>query len=379
MKNCKCISCGVNRLKQSSLFGMLPRVTSDCKPFPSGGVLYQCQACGLIQKYVDINLASEISEIYSQYEIYKTAGGQEQLIFNVDKTAPRSKFIVDFLKDSAIKSEYGSMIDIGCGNGSMLKSFSLAYPGWTLNGSELRDDGRKDLEKINNFHRLYGEDIDQIEEKFDLITLIHSLEHIQNPRDFIKKLLQKLKKNGKILIQVPDYENSIFDVLIVDHISHFTVSTLTNMMSSLGIKVDYISNKFIVKEITLLISNSDLESEENILLDNNDLKILDFDARIQYLKMMLDHARSYAEKTPKFGIFGTSISAMWLYGGVNFKASFFADEDPSKLGAKIDGKEIVDPKNLKNGANLYLPLNRQVSKAISSRYKNLNTEFYDFS
>jgi 2-polyprenyl-3-methyl-5-hydroxy-6-metoxy-1,4-benzoquinol methylase len=379
MKNCKCILCGEDGLKQSPLFNLLPRVTSDCKPFPSGGALYQCQACSFIQKFSDANLVSEISKIYGQYEIYKIAGGKEQLIFNGKKIAPRSKFLVDFLQNTAVKSDFGSMIDIGCGNGSMLKSFGLAFPEWRLNGTELREDGLGELQKISNFKRLYGGDIYQIEEKFDLITLIHSLEHMKSPRDFIKTLLTKLKKNGKILIQVPDYENSIFDVLIADHISHFTVKTLTRMMRSLGVSIDYISNEYIVKEITLLISTPILDAEEKALLTKDDIKILDFDSRVLYLIKMLDHARSYAEKKPDFGIFGTSISAMWLYGGINHKASFFADEDPSKQGANIDGKIIIDPRHLKDGTNIYLPLNKSVSKVLSNRYKNLNIEYYDFS
>ena len=66
----RCQICGDGTLNELTAFADLPRVTSDCKPWPSGGRLAMCTSCGGIQKILDARWFAEIGEIYGAYEIY---------------------------------------------------------------------------------------------------------------------------------------------------------------------------------------------------------------------------------------------------------------------------------------------------------------------
>jgi SAM-dependent methyltransferase len=88
------------------------------------------------------------------------------------------------------------LLDYGGGNGLILLSF-LEYFRCNIIDFRLCEMPKginylgKDLKSINK------------EEKFDIILLIHTLEHIHNPKEFLKILTNHLKKNGLIFIQVP--------------------------------------------------------------------------------------------------------------------------------------------------------------------------------
>jgi len=91
------------------------------------------------------------------------------------------------------------ILDFGCGWGGFLKNIKNYK---TLNGVELRkeclDYIKNNIKKIN-----MSNNIDYFEHKFDLITMFHVLEHIPYQVETLKVLKSKLKKRGKIIIEVP--------------------------------------------------------------------------------------------------------------------------------------------------------------------------------
>jgi hypothetical protein len=54
-------------------------------------------------------------------------------------------------------------------------------------------------------------------------------------------------------------------------------------------------------------------------------------AHIAWLEGVLNAAKE-GRKRRRFGIFGTSIAAMWLFGEIGDDVDFFVDEDPNRLG-----------------------------------------------
>ena len=54
-----CLFCGAGDMRAVEGFAQLPRITSDCKPFPPGGTLYTCMSCGCVQKLPDAKWLQE--------------------------------------------------------------------------------------------------------------------------------------------------------------------------------------------------------------------------------------------------------------------------------------------------------------------------------
>ena len=78
----RCHNCGESALVMANGYEAFFRVTSDCKPWPPGGVLARCSACGMVQNPVTPQWSKEANQIYANYTIYHQSGGAEQNVFD---------------------------------------------------------------------------------------------------------------------------------------------------------------------------------------------------------------------------------------------------------------------------------------------------------
>ena len=119
-----------------------------------------------------------------------------------------------YLKTESIKNFVNKtnpkILDFGCGSGKLVDRFQ--NQGIEINGFEpskgaLNLTHRNKLPVYNFVKAVPG--------GYDLIMLWHSLEHIDQPFEAIKKIKQFLSKDGKILIAVPNgdsFDAKIFNV-----------------------------------------------------------------------------------------------------------------------------------------------------------------------
>lgn len=112
---------------------------------------------------------------------------------------------LEVLKEINWKSK--SVLDVGCGTG--LFSFLCAKKGGNVLGIDYADEAI-DLAKKTYFHKnLEFKKMNAIEinEKYDVIVSIGTLEHMDHPFELLKLLKTHLKKNGKIIITNPNWTN----------------------------------------------------------------------------------------------------------------------------------------------------------------------------
>ncbi len=95
------------------------------------------------------------------------------------------------------------ILDFGCSWGSFLKNVKNYK---SLSGVELRKECinfiKNNIKKIN-----ISDNLNSFNKKFDIITMFHVLEHIPYQTETLKVLKSKLKKKGKIIIEVPHAED----------------------------------------------------------------------------------------------------------------------------------------------------------------------------
>jgi SAM-dependent methyltransferase len=367
MTQALCSVCAGGPLREISAYAKLSRVTSDCKPWPAGGKLHCCEQCGAVQKIADDTWFGEIKNIYDNYDIYHLSGGSEQVIFaNDTAAAPRSKALVDFVVSSAKLPAKGRLIDIGCGNGAALVNFSSALPGWKLSGSELSEKALARLKPLPNFETLYTVDVADIPGHFDVVTMIHALEHMPAPYGTVTESCRRLTPEGKLFIEVPDLETSPFDIAVADHRSHFTRATLGYLTGRAGVQADTLTNQVLPKEITFL----GRPVKGAIVAKSNPADGL---AMVEATVRWLGAVQAAAEKASaggRFGIFGTSISGMWLYGALRDRVEFFVDEDASRVGQSFEGRPILSPAQVSAESTVFVPLAPGIADKV---LKRLNT------
>ena len=332
---------------------------------PQGGGIAACHACGVVQKPCDPLFLDEIGKIYSGYEIYQLSSGLEQPVFSAGLGEARSMTLLKRAFETLQPAARGRMLDVGCGNGGLLKSFAARLPEWCLAGSEMSDTHKKAIESIPGVEALYVGDIDDIPGTFNLITMLHSLEHITEPVAFLAKLKARLAQGGRLLIEVPDLHQNPFDLLIADHVTHFSRTILHRTLSAAGYAVERLSNNWIAKELSAIATPG--EAVSGIYDDGNDRAAAV--EGIARLTRMIAEARDIAAQQT-FGIFGTSIAGTWLAAQLlqtGAKVDFFVDEDQTRVGRQHMGLPVLGAANIAPGAKVYVPLAPAVARAVTGR------------
>ena len=134
----------------------------------------------------------------------------------------------------------GSILDVGCGEGSFLEL--MKKRGYECHGLETSKDGaKKAMLKGLTVHN----NIKKIREKFDVITLWHVLEHITNPVSYLRQIRSLLKKNGCLIIAVPNFDSiqskigrdMWFHLAPPLHIFHYTTKTIEALLKRENFKV----------------------------------------------------------------------------------------------------------------------------------------------
>jgi SAM-dependent methyltransferase len=360
-----CAICGADALEAIEGFAELPRVTSDCKPWPAGGSMNCCSDCGAIQKQADAKWFGEIEQIYRDYQIYELSGGSEQVIFSeAGVAAPRSKGLVDFIAANAGADRAGKLIDIGCGNGSQLKRLSAVMPRWRLYGSELSDSVRASLQTIPNFVELYTGPTREIAERFDVVTMFHALEHMPDPLAALRDVAGLLNQGGRLFVEIPNAAISPFDLLVADHLLHFSPAHVGYLASRAGLSVSILRDDLVPKEITLLAEpGGEPQAPPEPAATMEIVR-----SNVAWLSSMLTEARKTTESSGTFGVFGTAISGMWLYGALRGKVSFFVDEDMSRVGNCFEGIPILSPAQAPAGSTVFVPLLPEVARRVVGRH-----------
>ncbi|SEI50681.1 2-polyprenyl-3-methyl-5-hydroxy-6-metoxy-1,4-benzoquinol methylase [Allopseudospirillum japonicum] len=183
----------------------------------------------------------------------------------------------ELLKTSLTNKE---ILDFGCGHaGFLIKAKEFAS---SATGIEL--ESRLSEWFLENDINVYKK-IDQLKDKsFDIITAFHVVEHLPNPAEIIMALSEKLKENGKIIIEVPNandalltlYENQAFSNFTYwsCHLYLFNGATLEALARKANLNLDYI--KYVQRyplsnHLHWLAKNTPGGHQVWSFIDNNDL------------------------------------------------------------------------------------------------------------
>jgi SAM-dependent methyltransferase len=235
-------------------FPGLSRITSDCRSFRNGGRLLICDCCGAVQKIADEKWLKEIGEIYAAYSVYEQGGGEEQKAVDpqTGKLAKRSDIIATQLDAVLSLADGDSILDVGCGNGATLAALSKRFPACSLYGSELNGSTRSVLESIAGFQQLYTVPVQEIGRRFDLVCMVHSLEHFENPLEQLKNTLPLISEKGHLFIEVCNVRENPFDLLVADHLMHFSADSLSHLLTLAGYDVVSVKTNWVGKELSAL-------------------------------------------------------------------------------------------------------------------------------
>jgi SAM-dependent methyltransferase len=198
--------------------------------------LFECEKCKTLFTNRNVNLSQllknyEIAEYDSNVEAKYAA---KTYVKNLQKALPKFK---------------GSILDIGAGDGAFL-SAALGVLATSNLGIEpsIKAIAKNDDNRVN-IKNIAIEDL-ETNEKFDLVTCFQTIEHLNNPREFISNIKRFIKPGGYFAIschnrlsltnKILGEKSPIFDV---EHLQVFTDQGIEKLFSGLNFKIVY-SNKY---------------------------------------------------------------------------------------------------------------------------------------
>lgn len=201
--------------------------------------ILECEHCHLL--YTSPRpTPDKIGVYYKSDEYYSHQQNQKGLI-------PR---IYEFVKSFNIKHKVnlaikglpqGRLLDIGCGVGDFL--LHVQNKGWQVVGIEPSADAKAIAQQRLGFCPIAPAESKNLEnEFFDVITLWHVLEHIDDLKTQISELFRLLKPGGRLIIALPNFQSfdsqyykdkwAAWDV--PRHLNHFSKETLRTILTESG-------------------------------------------------------------------------------------------------------------------------------------------------
>ena len=118
--------------------------------------------------------------------------------FNVAKE--RAKNLYNYLEKKRYISKKGNLLDVGCGCGGFLDFFKEL--GWEVKGNDPDETCAKTaIDKNLPVELIPGEKMQEDKEKYDLVIIIGSLEHCQDPNEVLKRCWESMKDGAIIVIE----------------------------------------------------------------------------------------------------------------------------------------------------------------------------------
>lgn len=192
--------------------------------FPvSFSVIYnECPWCGMIYQNPTLN-DEGLAEFYKQDGMYRELTKTKT---NYEVEEARAARLIGAIRDMNVDS----VLDIGCGHGELLK---------------LCQDEGMDVQGVDytSEHCIEGipacDTLDELDgKKYDIVTMLHLLEHVPDPIAELKQAASFAKKY--VLVEVPKYDLGDYKVryLNLPHVLIFRTWTLVSAFERAGLKVE---------------------------------------------------------------------------------------------------------------------------------------------
>lgn len=212
----------------------------DDYPLPPSFEVVLCSDCGMVYNRNSAT-QKDYDNFYTRFSVHQTPAESADGDIPVWEVS-RLQNLTD-IAVHCTRSAEDRILDVGCSSGGLLKN--LASRGFSrLAGVDpspvcvehVRSKGIKAYQGgVSDLPQGVGE--------FDLVTLTGVLEHIEDVHATIASLVRLCSPDGKILLEVPDavryadFLHSPFQDFNTEHINHFSIESLCNLMQQFGMKL----------------------------------------------------------------------------------------------------------------------------------------------
>lgn len=345
-RNCPLCGCGLNE-KIEKIKMILPK--KYC--LPESYNIVACSQCGFC--YADtVATLENYNHYYEQCNVY--SGMPVDVSDWKELHCIAGGLIANKLDKSAM------LLDMGFGQGNFL--CWLKENGYqNITGIDPSAISVKNMQQ-KGFRAIIGS-VFELPQKgllkqFDCVFLFDVLEHLLFPGEAIQNIKQYLKRNGYVLISVPNYNclkynhNPITNMFNQEHINYFSEVSLDNMMAGAGfIKIK--TNADVKGEQEEIIAMYQMTEESKIFIEKDNTcksEIEDYVRKFTAYRVNIEEKLSKIVKSDRKEVYvwGTGAFTMWLLANT-ILADFditFIDNNEVKVGQSFWKGIIKAPKDI---------------------------------
>jgi SAM-dependent methyltransferase len=196
--------------------------------------VYVCASCGHIQ-------SSDLPDIAEFYDTrYKCSMASEEFDQLCGMRDGRPIFRTDAQAAAVLGKVFprlgAQVLDYGAGKAATLRKITAQRPDLVPHVFDVSDDyhaswrGWLPEDAMATYTVPEGWN-----GRFDLITAHYVFEHVQAPADIIRGLATLLAPRGQLFFSVPDCAANVGDLLVAEHVSHFTEVSLRRLVDDAGL------------------------------------------------------------------------------------------------------------------------------------------------
>ena len=168
----------------------------------------ECNECGLV-------FLSSVEHIDDNY--YEDSNMSEDLNISewLNETSVDDSRRFEFVKEMIANKD---IADFGSGAGGYLmqaKKIAKSVVGIELDIKVVEHYKQNEITQVTDIESLEND-------KYDVITAFHVVEHLAQPAEILQLLVSKLKKGGKLIVEVPNSDDALLTIYKNDPFSNFT-------------------------------------------------------------------------------------------------------------------------------------------------------------
>ena len=207
----------------------------ECKDFTVSGEFYQVKKNEEFDMLVTVPVPENLGDYYKSEDYISHTDSKKTLFDKVYQSVKNITLKRKLNLINSFNTTSKNILDVGAGTGDFLKV--CVNNSWNVYGTE-PDNGARNIALKKGI--TLQEDLSAFKKnQFDVITLWHVLEHVENLEEYIITLKTLLKDQGRLVVAVPNYKSydakhykeywAAFDV--PRHLWHFSQTSIAKLFA----------------------------------------------------------------------------------------------------------------------------------------------------
>jgi SAM-dependent methyltransferase len=348
-------------------------LTSLCDIFPQPTRVRNCDNCGHWQT----DEIDDAAAFYDTEYTILTESEEEDQLYEVrnDKKVYRTDHQVNVLQSKLQLDANTKILDYGCAKSSMMRTLHKNQPALNPFLYDVSDRYVSFWEKFAEPSNWAAYDIPSSwDSYFDVVTSFFALEHIARPVEVVDQILRLLRPGGLFYGIVPNVLTNPADLIVIDHVNHFTRSSLDCLLTTTGFEVQEIDADAHRGAFVFVAKRPTESTDASWAANENDIR-----ATSRALRELAEFWNSAASRLRDAEQDTTDDVELAVYGA-GFYGAFirtcllrperircFIDRNPFLHSGNLDGVPVVPPDELPPDIhNVFVGLNPDHARKIIS-------------